>query len=265
MGYADILVERLNGIVLVTLNRPHRFNAMTTDSFAEVEDVLAEASQNDDDKVVVFTGAGPAFCAGYDVGFLPTAGDDREQLPPRSRPRGVYYLSITSNIIGCTKPTIAAVNGVAAGGGFSFALACDIRIASDQARFSAIWARRGVIPDLGCTYLLPRMVGTGKALELMYTGAVIDAQEALGIGLVNRVVPHQELIPATMELAERIARGPSFSIELTKRLVYRDQEEALLHRTQFEQLVQNRCFETEDAKEGARSFLEHRPPVFKGR
>src|SRR3990170_2348573 len=127
MVYRDILVERHEGVVLVTLNRPEKLNAMTRDSFAEVEDVLAEAHLNDDDKVVVFTGAGSAFCAGIDLVILPTAGEAREEQPAQSRPRGYHYLLVTSKIIGCAKPTIAAVNGVAAGGGFSFALACDIR------------------------------------------------------------------------------------------------------------------------------------------
>lgn len=264
MSYRDILVERQDGIVLVTLNKPDKLNAMTWDSWAEVEDALAQADRNDEDKVVVFTGAGRGFCSGTDLTADQTSTDTPKGEPSRRQKLRSRYL-VTSSVIGCAKPTIAAVNGAAAGAGFSLALACDIRIASEQARFAAIWSRRALVPDLGCSYLLPRIVGTAKALEMMYTGDIIDAQEALGIGLVSRVVPHQELMPAVMELAGRIARGPSIAIELTKRLAYRDQMEALAAQTEYEEHLQSICNQTEDVQEGRRSFIERREPNFKGR
>lgn len=264
MAYRDILVERQDGIVLVTLNRPDKLNAMTWDSWAEVEDVLAQAHQNDDDKVVVFTGAGRGFCSGTDLTASQTPGEPPRNQPSRRQRLRSRYL-VTSSVIGCAKPTIAAVNGVAAGAGLSLALACDIRIASEQARFTAVWARRALVPDLGCSYLLPRIVGTARALEMMYTGDIIDAQQALGMGLVSRVVPQEELMPTTLELARRIAHGPSIAIELTKRLAYRGQEEALAAQIEHEEHLQGICGQSEDAQEGRRSFLERRQPAFKGR
>ncbi|HLB29649.1 MAG TPA: enoyl-CoA hydratase-related protein, partial [Dehalococcoidia bacterium] len=153
----------------------------------------------------------------------------------------------------------------AAGGGFSFALACDIRIASEQARFSAVWARRGLVPDLGCSYLLPRMVGTGRALEMMYTGDVIGAQEALELGLVNRVVPHEELMPTALALAEKLAKGPPLALGYTKRLAYQATAPRLLGHMTLEGELEQLCLASEDYQEGVRSFLEKRTPVFRGR
>ena len=264
MTYADIRVEKKDGIVLLTLNRPDKLNAVTWNSWWEITQAVGRLGEDDEDRVLVVTGSGRGFCSGTDLaaaaaagGQIPSEGNRSERL--RSR-----FLT-AARILTCAKPSIAAVNGVAAGGGLSLSLACDIRIASQEARLSAIWSRRALVPDFGCSYLLPRIVGMSKALELMYTGQMIDAQEALAIGLVNQVVAAEELMPTAMALAERIANGPAIAIELTKRLAYRGWREELEAQTEYEDYLQRLCIGSEDAQEGVRSFLEKREPDFKGR
>ena len=264
MTYADIRVEKKDGIVLLTLNRPDRLNAVTWDSWQEITQAVGRLEEDDEARVLVVTGSGRGFCSGTDLiaaaaaaGKAPPGGSRSERL--RSR-----FLA-TAAILACPKPSIAAVNGVAAGGGLSLSLACDIRIASQEARFSAIWSRRALVPDFGCSHLLPHIVGMSKALELMYTGEIIDAQEALAIGLVSQVVAAEELMPTAMALAERIAKGPPIAIELAKRLAYRGWRQELESQVEYEEYLQRLCIESEDAEEGVRSFLEKREPVFKGR
>ena len=158
------------------------------------------------------------------------------------------------------------MNGVAAGAGFGIALACDIRIASDQARFSQIFVKRGLIPDAGSTYFLTKLIGTAKACELMYTGDMINAAEAEKLGIVNKVVPHDELMNETMALAKRIANGPPLTIELIKRAIYKGlTENDLWHQIHYEWHLQSLAIATEDFKEGVMSFLEKRDPKFMGR
>jgi len=164
------------------------------------------------------------------------------------------------------KPVIAAVNGVAAGAGFGVALACDIRIAAEEARFSLIFVRRGLIPDCGSTYNLPRVVGMSRACEMAFTGDLMDAREAERIGLVSRVVKAEALMKVTRELAQRIASGPRVAVQLAKRALYRGAIETdLATQSDYELYLQSMCFQTEDFKEGVTSFLEKREPKFKGR
>jgi len=265
MNYADILFEVNDGIALLTLNRPDRLNAMTWDSWAEFLDALGRCQTDDAVKVLVVTGAGRGFCSGTDLAAAAGGqGNDRAKDRSRSQKLHSVYL-VTNEIISLQKPTIAAINGVAAGAGFSALLGFDLRIASEQARFSAIFVRRALSPDFGCTYLLPRIVGMDNALKMMYTGDMVDAQEALRIGLVTEVVPHAQLMERTMELAGRIAHGPSLAIEVAKRMAYRGMAAELADQIQFEEYMQRICQASEDAVEGVRSFLEKRPPAFKGR
>ncbi|MDZ7727867.1 MAG: enoyl-CoA hydratase-related protein [Dehalococcoidia bacterium] len=177
----------------------------------------------------------------------------------RSRYRG------TEAVYECKKPTIAAVNGVSVGAGFSLALACDIRIASDAARFSAIFVKRAIVADTGCTWFLPRIVGMEQALKLMYTGQIIGADEALRIGLVSEVVPADQLETRATGLAQEIASGPTVAIELMKRLAHESFDNELHTQIEQEQFLQQITHATEDAAEGRQSFLEKREPVFKGR
>jgi 2-(1,2-epoxy-1,2-dihydrophenyl)acetyl-CoA isomerase len=263
--YTDILVERQDGVVTITLNRPDRLNAMTWHSWDEFMDALRKASEDDDSKAVVITGAGRGFCSGSD---LMAAAEQRESPPPQpTRAWKLHsgYLA-PQEVVRCNKPIIAAVNGTTAGAGFGMALACDIRIASEAARFSAIFVRRGLSPDFGCSFFLPRIVGLSRALELMYTGEMIDAQEALRLGLVSRLTPPDQLLPTAMELASRIAAGPSLAIEATKRLVYRTIEPEMEDHLRLEEYWSRLlCQPSQDAVEGVRSFLEKRDARFQGR
>lgn len=264
MTYADIRVEKKDGIVLLTLNRPDRLNAVTWDSWQEITQAVGRLEEDDEARVLVVTGSGRGFCSGTDLAAAAAAGGVAPPGGSRSERLRSRYLA-AADILACPKPSIAAVNGVAAGGGLSLCLACDIRIASQEARFSAIWSRRALVPDFGCSYILPRIVGMSKALELMYTGQMIDAQEALAIGLVSQVVAAEELMPTALALAERIAKGPPMAIELAKRLAYRGWRQEVEAQVEYEEHLQRLCIESEDAQEGVRSFLEKREPVFKGR
>src|SRR6266540_1884442 len=163
------------------------------------------------------------------------------------------------------QPIIAAINGAAAGAGMNLALGCDIRIASTAAKFSQAFVKRGLHPDWGGTYFLPRVVGMAKAAEMIFTGEVIDAAEALRLGIVSRVVAPEELLPTAYEVARRIAAGPPVAIRLAKRSLYANEDLDLRGALQIETMAQNICFETEDATEGIRAFGEKRAPVFKGR
>jgi len=261
MTYNDISVEKRGGIVVLTLNRPDRLNAVTWNTWAEIEDAIQRSVEDDEVRVLVITGNGRGFCSGTDL--VAAAGQQRPAQSRRERLRPRYASCV--KLVACPKPAIAAVNGIAAGAGLALALACDIRIAGEEARFSAIWSRRALAPDFGCSYLLPRIVGIAKALELMYSGDIIDAEQALCIGLVSQVVAQDELMATALALAERIAQGPPVAIELTKRLAYQPWREALEAQVQYEEHFQRFCAESEDAQEGIRSFLEKRQAGFKGR
>jgi 2-(1,2-epoxy-1,2-dihydrophenyl)acetyl-CoA isomerase len=169
------------------------------------------------------------------------------------------YLA-TANVYNCIKPTIAAVNGVAAGAGFSLALACDIRVASEAARFSAIFVKRAIVADTGCTWFLPRIVGQERALEMMYTGRMVGAEEAARIGLVSEVVPHERLAERVSELAGEIAHGPSLAVELNKRLAREAWRRTLEEQVELEEYLQAITHRSDDAKEGRASFLENATP-----
>jgi 2-(1,2-epoxy-1,2-dihydrophenyl)acetyl-CoA isomerase len=165
----------------------------------------------------------------------------------------------------CPKPIIAAINGAAAGAGMNLALACDMRIASSAARFSQAFVKRGIAPDWGGSWFLPRVVGTAKACELIFTGDTIDAPEALRLGIVNSVVAPEALMAETYKLAGKIAAGPPVAIALSKRAIYHNQDADLRSGLEFETFAQGVCRETEDSKEGVRAFMEKRAPVFHGK
>jgi 2-(1,2-epoxy-1,2-dihydrophenyl)acetyl-CoA isomerase len=226
-------------------------------------DGVTRASQDADVRVIVLTGAGRGFCSGGDVKAMNESkerGAGRplmEKVAP-GRDRGVLALR------DAPKPVIAAVNGAAAGAGFNIALCCDIRLASSAAKFSQAFVKRGLHPDWGGTYFLPRVVGAAKACELIWTGEVIDAEQALRLGIVSAVHPPEELLPATYALARKIADGPPIAIRLAKRAIYHSLETDLRKALEFETYAQNICFDTEDAREGIRAFVDKRPPVFRG-
>jgi len=261
MAVEGVLFTKEEGIATITFDRPERLNAVTDAMRTEVHRIATELRDDEEVKVLVITGAGEAFSSGADTGEL--TADYSGPIEPHilKRPFGWWILPVRY----FPKPTIAAIPGIVAGTTYSLALACDFRIASEKARFNMVFVKRGLIPDGGATYYLPRIMGTTKALELMLMGDTIDAREAERLGIVNKVVPHQELMNATMELARRIANGPSVAIELIKRGVYKGAVNDLESQLDYESLAQRICFQTEDFKEGVASFAQRRSPEFKGR
>jgi 2-(1,2-epoxy-1,2-dihydrophenyl)acetyl-CoA isomerase len=267
MEYDDIRVETNDGITLITLNKPEKLNPITFKTLYELIKAFEAVEADDDVRVMVITGAGRGFCSGADLSLPEAAATYAKLIGERfvqEFPGGLLGLMI-DRLGHMRKPTIAAVNGVAVGAGFGICLACDMRIASTQARFSNIFTKRAMVSHAGVPYYLPRIVGVARAMEMILTDRMVSAEEADKIGLVNRVVQPEELMPAAMELAQTIAKGPTITIELNKRIIYDGLNRDLTSQLQNEQYGQSIARNTEDAKEGMQSFLERREPVFKGR
>ncbi len=264
--YEDMTFEKEEGIATVTLNRPERLNALSIPLREGLIKAVEDVACDDATKVLIITGAGRGFCAGADVkGTL--SGLEPGALPwvPGREGRKGPTSQVMLMLQNLEKPVIAAVNGVAAGAGFGLALGCDIRIASENARFISVFIRRGLAAEWGVTYYLPRIVGISKALEIMWTGDEISATEAERLGIVSKIVPHDELMKVAKEFASRLARGPSLSIELIKRMVYSGlRANDLVSQMAHEQYVARTVEVTEDFKEGVKAFLEKREAVFKG-
>ena len=262
MAYQYIKYERKKSrIVLITLNRPEKRNPLTPKLRMELIEALKEAERDEQIDVIILNGAGKSFCAGGDVEKFEKRilVEDQSQKRRTSIERfGAWAVEIAK----VDKPIIAAINGVTAGAGISIALLCDLRIASDQAKFILAFVRMGLVPDVGLTYLLPRTIGMGKALELFYTAGKLDAQEAYGVGLVNKIVPHEKLMKEAFAMASRIAKGPQIALRLIKRSAYRELVSSLHEQTEMEGLMQNICFTTDDHREGVKAFFEKRDPHF---
>ena len=268
MSYETLLYEVDQGVATITLNRPAVLNAISPQMIEELQAVLDTIRDDAPVRAVVLTGAGRGFCAGADL-----KGRQRvkpSEAPPDASKMGSERLRRTYNplvlaIRTIEKPFIAAVNGVAAGAGCNLALACDIVLASDEARFGNVFTRIGLIPDCGGHFFLPRLIGFHKAAELMFTGDIIDAHEAERIGLINRVVPHAELPKQTRELAERLARGPTRAIGLCKRTLNIGISADLARVLDAEAEGQGLASQTEDHWEGVQAFLEKRSAHFLGK
>lgn len=264
MAFNEILLGKSEGVAIITLNRPERFNSFTTNMYREFPRILDQLRRDDEVKAVILTGAGNGFCAGSDVsdrlGKRLKEGGEESRFENLQRV-GAIALDITD----FDKPIIGAVNGTAVGAGLSLALLCDIRLASKKARFGAVWLNVGLIPDVGATYSLPRIVGKEKAMALILSREIIGADEALKIGLVSKVFPHDQLMDEARNLARSIATGPSVAVELTKRGLQRSLENDLKTQLDYETYAQNICRQTEDHKEGIRAFAEKRKPAFVGR
>jgi 2-(1,2-epoxy-1,2-dihydrophenyl)acetyl-CoA isomerase len=263
MDYQTIILEKADHVATLTLNRPERLNAFTAQLGSELGNALKEVDQDEDVRVVIITGAGRGFCAGEDVKERPGEGahvrSAKRVLDREARD------SFPAFVHDMMKPTIAAVNGPGVGQGLSLALACDIRIGSENARLGAVWTRRGIPPESCGAYNLVHIVGIAKACELVFTGRIIEAPEALAIGLLNRMVPAEELMPATMEMAREIASGPPVAIGVSKRMLYEVPHVDMATHWQMNNYALEYCFGTDDREEGIRSFLEKRPPQFQGR
>ena len=263
MKWEFVLFEKEEKVATVTLNRPDKLNAFGGNMRREILEALEDACRDGDIRAIVVTGAGKAFCAGGDVNEF-AAGTSQIMAKEASSERPTMS-KIVHLINTVEKPVIASVNGVAAGGGCNLALACDIRIASERARFSESFTRRGVHPDWGGIYFLPRLVGYAKAAELIFSGDIIDANEALRIGMVNRVVPHKELNLATKELAKKIVKNAPMPISLAKRGLQNFYKMDLTQALDYEAYANGICANTDDRMEGFKAFLEKREPHFLGK
>lgn len=259
-----LLFEKKNGYALITLNRPDRLNAFNDELTFQLQDALKEAEKDAAVRAVVITGSGRGFCSGQDLQNRTFSDNstDRPSLGDSIRRR---YNPIVLKLRKMEKPVIAAVNGVAAGAGASLVFACDIKIAADNATFVQSFTKVGLVPDSGATFMLPRLVGLTKAFELMVTADKIGAEEALNLGLINRVVPADQVLTVAEEWATKLAAGPTKAFGLTKRAVNRavfpDLEELL----ENEAYLQEIAGRSDDFQEGVKAFVEKRTPAYTGR
>ncbi len=260
MSYENILIDCNAGVGTLTLNRPEKLNAFAGTMRQELADALEELERSADVRVIVITGAGRGFCAGADVAYMAGLAERRDVEAMAALVEAGRR--VVTMIRRSEKPVIGSINGVAAGGGANLALACDVRIASDQAKLAQSFNRIGLHPDWGGTYFLPRLVGPAKALELFWTADVIGAEECLRLGLFNRVVAHEQLAAETLAMARALAAKPALSLALSKRAVYQSLDNSLDAMLDYELEAQLRCFESGDATEGIAAFIQKRAPSF---
>jgi len=263
MNFEHLIYEQKKKVAWITLNRPERYNSFGGLMRQEILEALKNAAADDGVRVVVITGTGKAFCTGGDVKEF--ASGETKALSERVSSKRHAMCEAVLTINGMEKPVIASVNGAAAGGGCNLALSCDIRIASERARFGQVFTRRGVHPDWGGIYFLPRLVGYAKAAELIFSAEVIDADKAFEYGMVNKVVAHEDLIAATDEMANRIADNAPIPIAFAKRGLQNFQKWDLAQALDYESYALEVCMKSEDIIEGFGAFLEKRDPKFKGR
>lgn len=259
--YKTLLYAAAGGVAEITFNRPDSLNAVDDELAAELLEALKNAERDSTVRALLLTGAGKAFCAGQDLQAVRDRPGDlsfRDHLLKTFNP-------IIARLAAIEKPAIAAVNGAAVGAGFGLALACDIRYASDAARFRMAFGGIGLAPDSGTSYFLPRLVGLGRALELAYTNELIDARTALDLGLVNKVFPGADLLAQARALAAQLAAGPTRGYGLTKRAMLRAASASLAEALDYEAHLQDVAGRTADHHEGVAAFLEKRKPNFTGR
>ncbi|WP_367043005.1 enoyl-CoA hydratase-related protein [Streptomyces sp. Je 1-332] len=253
-----------NAVSWITLNRPEAMNAVTWDQRERVISLLADASSDPDVRAVVITATGKGFCAGADLRGAPSG--DAERVPGDvARTIRLGAQRLIAAVLDCEKPVIAAVNGTAAGIGAHLAFACDLVVAAEQVRFIEVFVRRGLVPDGGGAYLLPRLIGPQRAKELMFFGDSVPAADAERLGLVNRVVPADELEKTARAWAERLAAGPTRAIAMTKQLVNASLQSDRATAFAAEAAAQEINMTTKDANEGVTSFVERRSPSYEGR
>ena len=256
-----LLVSLDKGIKRITINRPDRRNSVDSETVKALRDAIDE-SADDESRVVVLTGTGDAFCAGADLQSVQE--HDIKSFDVTASLRTVTNPTIRS-MRSLPKPIIARVHGPAVGVGCNYALACDLIIASEEATFGQVFVRIGLMPDGGSTYFLPRLIGYSKAFELMATGDIVTAQEALALGLVNRVVPVEKLETTVNAMAERLAAAPAIALAKIKQGLSHGERSDLASALDFEAVHQDECFHSQDFQEGVKAFLEKRKPHFQGR
>lgn len=257
-GYQQILTERRGPMALITINRPDKHNAISLETLAELQHAVAVAGEDEAIRVLTITGAGDrAFAAGSDLGEV-LHRDFKKALEP-------IVQGLAAQLEALPKPTIAAINGICMGGGLEVALGCDLRVAAPNARFATPEGKLGIIPGGGATARLPRIVGRGWGMEMLLMGEPIDAERALQIGLVTRVVPAEELLAEAQRMAEHLASFAPFVPRTMKAMVHFGMEASMAGALMFEKYAQGALVQTEDKKEGITAFLEKRDPDFKGR
>lgn len=255
----NIEVQKEGKIATFTINRPEAMNALNPDAVIELSKALIDFREDDNLWVGIITGAGErAFCAGADI---------KTMLPNEKKYKGKAWQKPPSIYRGLDlwKPVIAAVNGLCLGGGLEIALACDFRVCVEKAKFGLPEVTLGLIPGMGGTQRLPRLIPFGKAAEMMFTGSIIDAQEAYRIGLVNRVFPAETFMQETKKMAETICQAGPLAVRAAKQAMYQGMQGTLQDGLQLESLLVDYIFDTEDFAEGTTAFVEKRKPVFKGK
>jgi 2-(1,2-epoxy-1,2-dihydrophenyl)acetyl-CoA isomerase len=259
MNYENIIVKRQNGIGILIMNRPEIRNAFITEIKEELLYALEDMEKDEDIKCIVITGEGRAFSAGGDLSAL------KEIKPLGGRKRLIDGVKLLHKVLEIEKPIIAAVNGPAAGSGCSFALACDMVLASDKALFVQSFVNVGLIPDFGAIHFLPLLIGPHRAKEMMFLGEKVSAEDALQIGLINKIIPSDKLMETTISIAENMARKSPISIGLTKRMMNQHVNGQLKMLLEIEAATQDICLQTKDFNEGVTSFFEKRQPMFIGK
>ena len=261
MSYTSFIYEVVDGIATIRLNDPDRLNALTFQTYSELEQVMAYLARDEIVKVVVLTGVGRGFCSGGSIHDIIAKLIDMntEDLHRFTR----MTCNVVKNMRELKKPIVAAVNGIAAGAGAMLALASDFRLLSVRAKFAFLFTKVGLSgADMGALYLLPRIVGQGRATELLFLGDTIDAQEAVRIGLANRVVEHEALMDEAHTLARRLKSGPLYALGVTKQLMEREANLDLAPALELEATAQARCMQTADFKAGFNAIVEKRAPIF---
>lgn len=262
------LDTRDDTIAVVTLDRPDTLNALSLEVVEELHEIFHALGRDSDCRAIVLTGAGRGFCSGHDLGEMQTSEDAGDLSGPVSGMKvQEAFASLTTRLISTPQPIIAAVNGAAAGGGLSLALAADTRIAAESARFNAAFVRLGISGcDVGVSYLLPRIVGPTAAFEMMLSGRLVDAEEAHHIGLVLKVVPDDDVVDTAIETAQQIVRNAPFAVRMTKEVMWANLDAPNLDAAlALENRTQILCTQTEDMPEAVSAFVEKRPPEFRNR
>ncbi|MBL7498697.1 enoyl-CoA hydratase/isomerase family protein [Frankia sp. CNm7] len=267
---SDTLIDRADGVVTVTFNRPHRKNALNAANWADLDQVLHEVARNPDDRALVLTGSGGSFSAGADLSGGLSGGDESRTssltgVAPQSTIHEMRHVGeIISRLQRLPKPTLAVVDGVAVGVALGLVLACDLIVASDRARFSEIFVRRGLALDGGNSWTLPRAVGVRRAKQMTFFGEMVSAQDALAWGLINEVVPVADLEGVAADWGRRLAAAPTTAVSLIKRLLDSSFLLGFDQSLEDEARAQHIAFTTDDMKEGIQAFLERREPQFRG-